>query len=60
MQTYSIDDGHSQRITAGLPRQTARKIAQRLANERGESVWLYRESEGAQAFESEEIAPVMP
>lgn len=57
MANYSIDDEHSNQIAAGLQEHNARQVAQRFANERGRSVWLYRDSEGAQAFESEEIAP---
>lgn len=58
MATYGIDDAHGNPITTGLPRQTARKTAQRIADERDVAVWLYRESEGAQAFESEAFEPV--
>lgn len=57
MTNYSIDDEHSNQITTGLSEHNARQAAQRLANDRGKSVWLYRDSEDAQAFESEEIAP---
>lgn len=39
--TYSIDDGHSNQITTGLSERDARTTAQRIANERGESVYLY-------------------
>jgi hypothetical protein len=51
-QTYAIDDGHSNLICDGLPEQTARATAQRIANELGKSVWLYADTE-----ESQEIAP---
>lgn len=57
MPNYSIEDGHSNQITTGLNEHNAHQVAQRIANQRGESVWLYRDSEGAQAFESEEIRP---
>jgi len=57
MTTYSIDDAHSNALRQYLPEATARRIALQLANDRGDSVWLYRDSEGAQAFEAEEIKP---
>ena len=58
MATYSIDDGNSDLLCAGLQEHNARAVAQQLANERRESVWLYRASDGAQAYESEEIKPL--
>jgi hypothetical protein len=50
---YSIDTGDGNQITAGLPPHTARATAQRIANERGESVYLY----GDDGAEAEEIEP---
>ena len=44
--TYSIDDGHGNLITTGLASQTARSTAQRIADERGESVYLYADPDG--------------
>lgn len=38
---YAIDDGNGNQITAGLQEHNARKVAQRIANERGEAVFLY-------------------
>lgn len=45
---YSIDDAHGQRITAGLQEHVARQVAQRIANERGETVYLYQDGDGAE------------
>lgn len=53
---WAIDDGHSNQLAAGLEEARARQVAQSLANERGESVWLYDEAEGEDG-ESEEVAP---
>ena len=39
--TYAIDNGNGDQITSGLPESTARKVAQELANERGETMYLY-------------------
>lgn len=53
--TYSIDDGHGQQITTGLQGyDAARAVAQRLADERGESVYLYSDDHDS---ESEEVGP---
>jgi hypothetical protein len=46
LTTYSIDDGHGNLITTGLASQTARSTAQRIADERGESVYLYADPDG--------------
>lgn len=55
-ENFGIDDGHGNRITVLSEVPThARTIAQRLANERGESVWLYRLD--AQEEEAREIEP---
>jgi hypothetical protein len=40
MTTYRIDDQHDNEITVGLPEQTAHATAQRIANTRGETVYL--------------------
>ena len=50
---YNIDDGFGNQITVGLQPHQARRVAERIANERGESVFLYKAGED----ESEEIAP---
>lgn len=59
--TYAIDDGDGNEITAGLQGHNARQVAQRLANERGEPVYLYkagdRHAAGDDAMESEEFTP---
>ena len=41
MANYSVDDQHSNQITTGLSERNARSVAQRIANERGETVYLY-------------------
>lgn len=51
--TYAIDDGHGNQITTGLSEQTARQTAQRIADERSQTVYLYALPDG----EYEEIAP---
>jgi len=38
---YAIDDAQGNRLTAGLPENRARQVAQRMANERREPVYLY-------------------
>jgi hypothetical protein len=38
---YAIDDADGNEITTGLPEETARETARRIASERGESVYLY-------------------
>lgn len=38
---YGLDDGNGNAITTGLPEHTARKTAQRMADERGETLYLY-------------------
>ncbi len=52
--SYAIDDGDGTQITAGLAPQTAHRTAQRLADERGESVYLYDDERDGDASE---IAP---
>jgi hypothetical protein len=58
---YAIDDGDGNELTSGLQPHIARKIAQRLANERGESVYLYEvggyDPETEEGPDSEEIVP---
>jgi hypothetical protein len=57
---WNIDSDDGNELSAGIQLEIeARKIAQRLANERGESVYLYEvgNGDGESEFESEEIAP---
>jgi len=54
---YNIDDGFGNRITAGLQAHEARRVAKRIANERGEPVFLYEAGEGEAEAEMEEITP---
>lgn len=62
-QNYAIDTGDGNELTAGLQGyDQARKVAQRFANERGESVFLYAipvrlNDDGDAIDESEEIEP---
>lgn len=63
MKTYGLDDGDGNQITAGLPEHTARKTAQRMADERGKTLYLYPipcpegGDDDCDACEAEEIAP---
>ena len=54
---YNIDDGLGNQITVGLQPHQARRVAQRIANELGESVFLYEAGEGKAEAVSEEIVP---
>ena len=58
MDTYwSIDTGDGNQITTGLqPDVHARRVAQRIANERGEPVYLYESGQGEDVV-AEEIEP---
>ena len=52
--TYMVCDGDGNALTDGLQEHEALRVAQRIANSRGESVWLSdRESDGM----GEEIEP---
>ena len=51
---YAIDTGDGNELCNGLSEFEAPGIAQRMANERGEAVYLYEVGSGAEA---EEIAP---
>lgn len=54
--TYAVDDGNGNQLTTGLDANTARRTAQRMADERNESVYLY--AIGGEADETyEEIEP---
>lgn len=57
MGYYSIDDAHGNQITTGLQEHEAEHIAQRIANDRGETVYPYEDGEDAEyettAFEPE-------
>jgi hypothetical protein len=59
MSYYNIDSGDGNELAAGMNEIEARRAAQRLANERGESVYLYEvgNGDGESEVESEEIAP---
>lgn len=54
---YAIDDANGNQLTAGLSPQTARRTAQRLADERNESVYLYAIPVSDDVDASEEIEP---
>jgi hypothetical protein len=41
MANYSIDDSNGNEITTGLSESNARATAQKIANKRGETVYLY-------------------
>jgi hypothetical protein len=58
MTTYGIDTGDGNQITAGLPEHTARETAQRIADERAETVYLYEiPRDEDDDTEAEEIKP---
>jgi len=60
MSYWNIDSGDGNELSAGIQLESeARKIAQRQANERGESVYLYEvgSGDGESPAESEEISP---
>ncbi len=64
---WNLDDGNGNSLFEGMNEVEARRAAQRIANERGESVWLYEvgntnperagSGEPDTEIESEEIAP---
>jgi glutamate formiminotransferase len=61
-RAYAIDDGEGNQITAGLSEYVARTTAQRIATERGISVYLYEtpaklDEDGDAIDESEEFTP---
>jgi hypothetical protein len=60
MTTYMIVSGDGNEITDGLQSpevsDEARQIAQRIANDRRESVWLCR-SDGVESDDDEEFEP---
>ena len=49
MTNYSIDDGAGNQLTTGLQEHEAHDSAQRLADERGEPVYLYSTEDGVQS-----------
>lgn len=57
MASYAIDDTNGSRLTAGLREHNAPIVAQRMANERGESVYLYETGESETDSESIEYQP---
>ena len=63
MTYWNIDSGDGNELSAGIRLESeARKIAQRMANEHGESVYLYEvgNGDGESEVESEEIEPECP
>ena len=57
MNNYSIDDEFGTELAAGLTESAARKEAQRLANKRGESVYMYDSSADADGPANIEVKP---
>ena len=60
MSTWNIDSGDGSELTAGISSEiVARRVAREMADERGESVYLYEvgPGDGESPVESEEIAP---
>lgn len=56
LRAFSIDDGDGTELAAGLSEYEVERVAQRLADERGEPVWYYR----SPAREDEESIQVDP
>ena len=54
MKTYSIDDGNGNQLTTGLSEHEAHATAQRIANDRGETVYLYEDGGEYEAIEPTE------
>jgi hypothetical protein len=54
--TYMVCDEDGYALTDGLQEHDAREVAQRMANERGESVWLSRSGSDGMG---DEIVPVV-
>jgi len=52
---YSIDDNNGEQITTGLQDHEVWTVAQRIADERGEGVWVYQGTE-----EPTEVRPAAP
>lgn len=63
LRNYGIDDGNGDQLTTGLQESTVRDVAQRMADERGEDVYVYsldgtEDSRGEwQAAESWTVSP---
>lgn len=57
MPNYAIDDGDGNRLTAGLQEPNAQTVAQRMANERREPVYLYETGENEAESQSVEYQP---
>lgn len=54
MATYMVCDGDGYALTDGLQEHEVRQVAQRMANNRGESVWLSKDNDSGMG---EEIEP---
>lgn len=54
---YGIDDSNGDSLTQGLPEHMARATAQRMANDRGETVYLY--PMGVEGAKSVAIEPIV-
>lgn len=57
MTNYAIDDQYGNKLTAGLQEHNAHEVAQQMANDRGESVWLYETGENEEDSEYIEVEP---
>jgi hypothetical protein len=53
MKTYAIDDAHGNRLSGGLQENNALWVAQKMANNRKEPLYLYetREAEDSKRLE---------
>jgi hypothetical protein len=57
MPNYAIDDAHGTRLVTGLQEHNAERVAQRMANDRGEPVYLYEIGENEATAEVVEVKP---
>lgn len=61
MTTYSINDGHDNQITTGLQEHEWERVAQEIADERGETVYVSPSVPGTFDAEAEhDYAEVSP
>ena len=54
---YAIDDGDGNRLTTGLQEHNAEKVAQRMADDLGQPVYLYPIGEDEADAEIVEVRP---
>ena len=57
MTYYSIDDAFGQQLTTGLASHEVDRVAQRIANDRRETVYVYSSDESEDGPAYEEVEP---